>query len=100
MAKSFEELENKLSPKAQMLAKEKADALLTKIRLAEIREARQLTQEELASKLNVKQSSISKMENRTGISLNNLQRMVQAMGGKLEITLKFPDQNYNLLEDA
>jgi len=54
-----------------------------------------ITQEELANKLHVKQSAISKMEKREGISLANLQKMIKAMGGEIEINIKFPNKDKN-----
>ena len=33
------------------------------------------------------------MEKREGISLNNLQKMIEAMGGEVEININFPTKN-------
>lgn len=60
--------------------------------LAELRRARAMTQEQLASDLNVGQASIAKLERRTDIYLSTLRRFVEAMGGEVDIVVLFPDQ--------
>ena len=70
-----------------------ADLLVAEeLTLAELREARQRTQAELAEKLEVQQSAISKLERRTDMYLSTLTGIVEAMGGKLEIIAQFPDR--------
>lgn len=49
-----------------------------------------MTQERLAELLGVKQPTVSKMERRQDASLSMLRRLVEAMGGVLEVTAKFP----------
>jgi DNA-binding XRE family transcriptional regulator len=70
-----------------------ADQLVAEeLTLAELREALQRTQAELAKKLEVRQSAISKLERRTDMYLSTLIGIVEAMGGKLEIIAQFPDR--------
>jgi transcriptional regulator with XRE-family HTH domain len=59
--------------------------------LDELREARELTQEQLARVLRVNQAAVSKMERRTDMYLSTLQGIIKAMGGQLEIRAVFPD---------
>jgi HTH-type transcriptional regulator/antitoxin HipB len=60
--------------------------------LRNIRARRHLTQEELARRLGVKQSSVSKMEGRgETVSLRKLQELLAAMGGQLTLRVSFPD---------
>jgi len=59
--------------------------------LAELRQARKLSQEQIASSLHVKQAAISKLERRTDMYISTLRKFVKAMGGDLEITARFPD---------
>ena len=65
--------------------------MLAEMPLHELREARQLTQAHLAELLGVKQASISKMESRTDMYIGTLARVIEAMGGELEICARFPD---------
>jgi transcriptional regulator with XRE-family HTH domain len=59
--------------------------------LDELRAARQLTQENLATVLGVKQASISKMERRADMYVSTLAKFIEAMGGTLEIRAHFPE---------
>ena len=65
--------------------------MLAEMPLNELRQARGLTQATLASLLHVEQPSIAKMEKRTDMYLSTLRNLVQAMGGDLVLTAKFPD---------
>lgn len=65
--------------------------MLQDMALGELRQARRLSQEELASTLQIKQAGVSKMEKRTDMYLSTLRRFIEAMGGKLDIVAKFPE---------
>lgn len=91
MAKNFKALRDKMSPEARERAATKAREIIQQMALDELREARRLTQEQLAKTLHVKQSAISKLERRADMYVSTLQRMVQAMGGELEIRARFPE---------
>jgi transcriptional regulator with XRE-family HTH domain len=91
MAKPFRSLREKMSPAAQAEAVQKTQALLREMPLQELRHARQLSQEQLATILQVKQASISKLERRTDMYISTLRQFIEAMGGELEITARFPD---------
>jgi hypothetical protein len=91
MARSFKELERKMSPEARARSEAKARKLMAEMPLNEIRAARELTQEHLAKVLHVKQASISKLERRADMYISTLRDFVRAMGGELEITARFPE---------
>ena len=59
--------------------------------LAELRQARQFTQQQIAKTLKIKQASVSKMENQTDMYLSTIRKYIEAMGGELEIVAKFPE---------
>jgi len=59
--------------------------------LHELRQARQQSQEELARVLKVQQPAIAKLEHRADMYVSNLRRYVEALGGTLEITARFPE---------
>jgi len=91
MAKKFRDLRAKMSPEAQTRAHDKALAMLGELPLAELRQARRLSQEQLASILEVKQPAVAKMEKKVDMYISTLRRFIEAMGGQLEISAHFPD---------
>ena len=60
--------------------------------LRDLRKARELTQVQLAETLGQKQVSIAKLEKRTDLLLSTLRRYIEAMGGKLDLVVEFPDR--------
>jgi DNA-binding transcriptional regulator YiaG len=91
MARNFRELEAKMPPESRKRAQEKAKQMIQEMPLAELREARHLTQQHLADLLRVNQAAVSKMERRTDMYISTLATMVKAMGGQLRIEAVFPD---------
>ncbi len=91
MAKNFKELRAKMSAASRARSEAKAKVLLSEMALNELREAMHLTQESLAETLRVKQATISKMERRSDMYLSTLRKIIEAMGGRLEIVAIMPD---------
>lgn len=91
MAKNFKELQAKMPPESRTRAIEKAERMTREMALDELREARLLTQEQLAEQLNVRQPAIARMERRTDMYLSTLRSVIKAMGGELDIRAIFPD---------
>lgn len=90
---SFAKLRAAMSPEAQERVKQKAHLLREEMDLAELRKARQLSQEELAQVLSIGQASVAKMEKRADMYVSTLRRFVEAMGGNLDIVARFPDHS-------
>lgn len=91
MAKKFQVLLNKMSPEARERVEVKTRTLLSEMALDELREARKLTQEQLAEQLNVRQPSIARMERRADMYVSTLRGVIKAMGGQMEIVAVFPE---------
>ena len=91
MARNFKELQAKMSADSRMRSEEKAGQMINEMALDELREARLLTQEQLAEQLNVKQPAVAKMERRADMYLSTLRGVIKAMGGELDIRAVFPD---------
>ena len=72
------------------------EKLKSEMALNELREAFSLTQGELASKLNVKQPAISRLEKRSDMYISHLREVIEAMGGELEITARFNDNEVKI----
>lgn len=92
----FDELEKDIPQEVKQRAKKKAQEMAFALSLAEIRNELGITQEELAKRLNIKQSAVSKLEKREGISLSKLSELIEAMGGEVEINVKFPKKKFAL----
>jgi transcriptional regulator with XRE-family HTH domain len=72
------------------VSKKRLQPSLTKARprvsgLRELRQLRGVTQQDLAQAAGIQQSEISRLERRDDFYLSTLQRVVNALGGKLEI---------------
>lgn len=91
MAKNFKELQEKMSPESRTRAIEKAERMTREMALDELREARLLTQEQLAEQLNVRQPAVARMERRADMYVSTLRGVIKAMGGELDIRAVFPD---------
>jgi transcriptional regulator with XRE-family HTH domain len=91
MATSFRKIREKMDPERQERIRKRTEELLAEMPLHELRQARQLSQQELAEVLGLNQATISKLERRADMYLSSLRRFVEAMGGELEISAKFPE---------
>lgn len=89
--RKFSELRQKMSPAARAASEREFRRMVEEMPLRKLRAARELTQENLASVLRVKQSEISKIERRTDMYLSTLASYVKAMGGTLELRAAFPN---------
>jgi DNA-binding XRE family transcriptional regulator len=87
----FNELIKSFTPARRARVAAKAAALQEEMTLEEIRKARGLSQEEIAATLEVGQPAVAKVEKRSDMHVSNLRRYVEALGGTLEITARFPD---------
>jgi predicted transcriptional regulator len=91
MAKNFRLLQAKMSPKARRRSEAKANRMVREMALNELRQARQMTQEQLAAQLKVRQPAIAKLERRADMYLSTLRSVIEAMGGELDVRAIFPD---------
>jgi phytoene/squalene synthetase len=67
--------------------------------LTAIREARGVTQQEIAQTWASTQSNVSRFEHAQDTSLSTLMRYAAALGGRLELRVVFPDQVVDLTMD-
>jgi transcriptional regulator with XRE-family HTH domain len=98
MAKKYSELQARMSPEAQELAKQRANEMLADMPLQELRQARRLSQDTLADTLGITQPQVSKIEHRTDLYLSTLRRYVEAMDGELEIVARFPEGSVRITQ--
>lgn len=92
----FSELRKGISPERRAKNSEATQAMQTEMALHELRHARELSQEELAKELHVGQPAVAKLERRADMYVSNLRRYIEALGGKLEITARFPETSVSI----
>ena len=96
MAKNFKELQEKMPREVRLRSEASAAKMISEMGLAELRAAMDMTQESLANALHVKQASISKMERRSDMYISTLSKIIEAMGGELQIVAKMPNGNVKI----
>jgi predicted transcriptional regulator len=99
MAKTFDDLVSRSMSKAsQKRAAQRTKVLLREMLLSDLRKATGYSQKKLATKLKMKQPSLSKLENATDMQVTTLQKLISALGGEVEIVCKFPKGNVRLVQ--
>ena len=89
MAKSYSQLRKKMSKASQRRAEAKANKLLREMPLSTLRKALEISQVELAERLESEQPHISKLERQHDMYISTLRNYVEALGGELELRAKF-----------
>ena len=93
MAKNINEVIQKLPrDRVEKIEARAAQLIAEYMTLQDLRKARELTQERMAELLGIRQDSISKLEKRTDLLLSTLRGYLNAMGGELELVVKFSDR--------
>ena len=91
MARNVNELFAKMSPESRAAVDKRVKAAIAAMPMDELREARALTQTQLAAVLNVTQGAVSKVERRADMYISTLRSYISAMGGDLQIRAVFPE---------
>ena len=91
MARKFSELREEMSPERRQKVQERTAAMLLGMDLVELRGSLELTQEELASRLAISQSNVSRLERRRDMLVSTLREVVEALGGELHLVAEFPE---------
>lgn len=88
---TLEQLLNKLTPEDRAEVERNAEALILDYKIQQIREELELSQQQLADAMGIKQPTLSEIESRgIDIKLSTLKRYVETMGGKLRIDVELP----------
>ena len=96
---NFDDLIGDLTPAQQARVealKDEARAEMVTYNLKELRRHRNLTQTELAGRLDRAQASVSAMETAADNLVSTLRMAVEGMGGRLEVTAVFDDERIPL----
>jgi transcriptional regulator with XRE-family HTH domain len=91
--KNFKDIWNALPPdRQQRLEAAYSQMKAEYLTLQELRQSLNKTQMEVADTLNVRQVNISKLEHRSDPRISTLQDFIAALGGDLEIVVRFSDR--------
>ncbi|MFM2304165.1 MAG: hypothetical protein RLZZ135_1575 [Cyanobacteriota bacterium] len=91
--RTYREIKQEFSPERQQKISSGAEKIETRLKiLSAVRQATGLTQEELVALLNVGESHISQVENREDVTFNTLIEVITAMGGSIDLVVKFPEK--------
>lgn len=96
MARNFNELRAAMTPESRDRADLKTERMLAALQLRELVRERGLTQEALAEKLDTAQGNVSRILRREDMHISTLREVVEALGGELQLTARFPDGEYEL----
>lgn len=88
----------KFTPAELRAIDQEIESELLEMDLRTLREAAGLTQGELAQRIEITQSQLSKMERREDHRISTLRRYIQALGGSLEICAVIGDKRIKLAE--
>jgi len=91
VAHKWKDIRRALPPEKEEETRQYVKSVVEAVTLNQLREARTLTQANLASILGINQGSVSKMEKRTDMYVSTLRSFIQAMGGELQIKAVFPE---------
>lgn len=91
MSKNFKDLMAELPQEQQQKVKQMADEMRMELQLYRIREELEISQQQMAEALNIKQPSVVALEKRgNDIRLSSVKRYVEAMGGVLNLSVQLP----------
>ena len=89
--RSFDELvQRTTTKKTQAKAARRTEVLLGQLLLSEVRQLAGKSQQEVATALGMKQPSLSKLEKQADMQISTLRKIVEALGGELEVRARFP----------
>ncbi len=90
-------LKDNFSRKERSEIRLKSKEKIAAVRLQQVRKSHHITQKELAKTMGLSQSALSELERRPNITINAMQRYVEALGGHLEIKAVFQEGSKELL---
>ena len=92
--KTFREVMAELPQEEQEKIRQIKDEMMIDLQLNNIREELEITQKELAETLGIAQPSVVALEKRgKDIKLSSLKRYIEAMGGKLSLSVELPNNS-------
>ncbi len=96
--RKFSTLRDKMTPAQRERASARVNELQTEMLLSELRKVSGKTQQEVADALGITQPGLSKMEKQADMQITTLDRIIQSLGGKLEIVAHMPNADVVLTQ--
>ena len=94
----WSELQKKMTPEQRARSDAQVGEMRQEMLLAELRKHTGLTQQQLADKLGITQPGLSKMESQDDMEIGTLNRLVDSLGGTLELIVHMPDGDVSLTQ--
>lgn len=98
--KAWKDIRRDLGPERESRVAGRVAAFRHEMALADLRRARDFTQQALAEMLGESQPSVSQVERQTDMYVSTLRKYVEAMGGELDIRARFPDGEVRITQFA
>lgn len=98
MARKFRELIEAMPADRRARVDAETDRLMAEMRLRDLRNARDLSQADIAQALDSDQGNISRLEQQADMYVSTLRRYLEALGGTLEIVAHFPDRDVRITQ--
>jgi DNA-binding XRE family transcriptional regulator len=92
MTTNFKDFYRAIPEKRKTNIEKRVEWELRSIQLSEVRGLVEMTQKELAENINVSQAAISKMEKQNDLNLSTLKKLIEGVGGKLDVTVRLPNK--------
>lgn len=87
----WSEIKRDAGPAGEVHEAQLRAAMRDALALGHLREARDMKQTEVASRMGTDQGSVSRLERREDLYLSTLREYVEALGGRLQLVADFPD---------
>jgi len=93
MARNVNEIFNALPAARRSKIEKMASSLIAEeMTLQKLRRARDITQVKMTKQFGIAQEQISEIEEHTDMYISAMRRSIKALGGKLSLTVEFPDR--------
>lgn len=96
MAKKFSELVANWSPERTAAVRARVEEMMRETPLTRLRVDRDLPLDAISEVMGMSETRLRRIEHRSHLYLTALRKYVEAMGGTLEITARFPDGEIRL----
>ena len=91
MTHKWRDIRGTFPPEVEARIRQSVEEAAVVMRLYQLREARNLTQVNLAKVLEVNQGAVSRLEKRRDMYVSTLRSYIEAMGGQLQVKAIFPE---------